>query len=191
MNSEHALIRLAVPVNNMDHVIGSEYVVTTLVEYGDFDCPTCERMNTCVRALLTHFPQQLRFVFRHFPDERVHSQALIAAQASEAAAAQGRFWEMYRLLSRNSRQLARRHLDEYAASLGLNLTRFKSEMDEEVYRQRVREHQDGARRSYVRGPPAFFVDGVMVDGSVGMHQLYGAVRRQVLRRERAPRSGQS
>jgi protein-disulfide isomerase len=87
MNGAHPLITLAVPVNDIDHVLGPEQVLTTLLEYGDFECPACERIGTSVRALLMHFPLQLRFVFRHFPNEHVHASALMAAQAAEAAAA--------------------------------------------------------------------------------------------------------
>jgi protein-disulfide isomerase len=100
---------------------------------------------------------------------------LLAAEAAEAAGAQGKFWEMHDRLLAQPRHLERRRLDEIAAELGLDMPRFKAEMDDDIYRQRVREHQDGGRRSHLRAAPTFFVNGVVQDVSGGMPPLFAAV----------------
>jgi len=170
---------LADPVTALDNVAGPEHARVTVVEYGDFECPICAAVEPAVRHLRELHAQNMRFVFRHFPLEDVHPNALLAAEAAEAAGAQGRFWEMHGLLLQNGRALGRKHLEEYAVRLELDLERFRAEMAEELYRQRVREHQEGARRSYIHGTPAFFVNGVIQDVSGGVGPLYEAVARRL------------
>lgn len=166
---------LAVPVSSGDHALGPEHAPVVVVEYGDFQCPTCKQAAPTVRMLLDRFPSRVRVVFRHFPLEDAHPQALIAAQAAECAAQQGKFWEMHDVLFANQDHLARKHLHGYAERLGLDLALFTSEMDDEVYLQRVREHQDSGRRSHVRGTPGFFVNGTILDVSFGLERLFDAV----------------
>ena len=112
------------------------------------------------------------FAFRHFPLEAAHPHALEAAQAAEAAAAQGQFWPMHNLLLSNPAQLARRHLESYAEILNLDLVRFRADLDDEIYRQRVREHQEGGIRSHLRATPGFYVNGVIQDVSGGMRRAH-------------------
>jgi protein-disulfide isomerase len=175
-NTTHAST-LAVPVEPTDHVVGPLNPRATLIEYGDFECPMCAGAEPAVRQLLRLRATELRFVFRHFPLEDAHPHALLAAEAAEAAGAQGKFWPMHDLLLADPTHLARRHLDDYAAQLGLDLARFGADLDGEVYRQRVRAHQQGARRSHLRATPAFFIDGVVQDVSGGMRDLFAAVDR--------------
>ncbi len=175
MTEEHRHPTLAVPVTRVDHCAGPEHAPVTIVEYGDFQCPTCAAVEPAIRQLRELHAGDLRFVFRHFPIEDVHPQALLAAEAAEAAAAQGKFWEMHDHLLANSRHLERRRLDEFAAELGLDVARFKAELDDEIYRQRIREHQDGGRRSHLRATPAFFVNGVVQDVSGGARELFTKV----------------
>ena len=176
MSPNRAPATLAVPVQPLDHVMGSVDAEVTVVEYGDFECPSCVGAEPAVRQLLALYGPRLRFVFRHFPQEDAHPHALLAAEAAEAAGAQGRFWPMHDLLLAHSPQLARHHLDGYAARLELDLARFKAELDDEVYRQRVREHQEGGRLSHLRATPTFFVDGVVQDVSGGLRDLFAAVK---------------
>jgi len=168
---------LIVPVNPTDHVRGDPQARITVVEYGDFECPMCRSAEPAVRLLLETHTAAVRLVFRHLPVESAHSHALVAAEAAEAAGAQGRFWEMHDLLLKQGAHLERGALDKYAATIGLDLASFKASLDDEIYRQRVREQLDGAARSHVRGTPAFFVNGHIQDVSAGMHDLRQAVMR--------------
>lgn len=172
---------LVAPVTAVDHQLGPEHAPVTVVEYGDFECPTCKQAAPSLKLLLQHFPGQVRLVFRHFPIEEVHPQALCAAEAAEVAGAQGKFWEMHDLLFANQLHLKPNHLRSYAEQLQLDLARYTAEMDDEIYRQRIREHIDGARRSGVRGTPGIFLNGVIHDVSAGMQTLFDKVE-AVLRR---------
>jgi protein-disulfide isomerase len=173
-------VSLAVPLSAIDHLIGLPNAPVAVVEYGDFECPICHAVEPAVQQLLQTHSASVVFAFRHFPLEDVHPHALMAAQAAEAAAAQGQFWPMHKLLLSNPTHLARKHLETYAESLHLDLARFRSELDDEIYRQRVREHQAGGTRSHLRATPGFFVNGVVQDVSGGMRALVEAVN-EVLR----------
>jgi protein-disulfide isomerase len=130
---------------------------------------------TTPKLLLERFPNKVRFIFRHFPLQEAHPHALPAAEASEAAAAQGKFWPMHDLLYQNQAHLKDKDLHRYAEGLGLDMARYTAEMDDHIYLQKVREHIEGGRRSHIRATPTFFVDGVVVDISFGMKALHDAV----------------
>jgi len=172
MNRPH--IDLAVPVNASDHSLGPAHAPLTLVEYGDFECPTCKNAAPTVKMLLANYEEQIRVVYRHFPLEEPHPHALAAAEAAECAAGQGQFWEMHDLLFANQTHLKLKHLHGYAESLGLDMARYTAEMDDHVYLQRVREHIESGKRSHVRGTPGFFLNGVIQDVSFGLHALFDA-----------------
>jgi protein-disulfide isomerase len=125
--------------------------------------------------LLKHFSGRLRFVFRHYPLREVHPHAELAAEAAEAAGAQGKFWQMHALLFDNQLHLKPNSLRQYAAKLELDLPRFDFEMEDHVYLQRVQEHIAGGRDSGIRGTPAFFVNGQLHDASFGFEQLQTAI----------------
>ncbi len=166
---------LAVSPEPTDHLQGSEHARVTLVEYGDFECPSCKVAVTTPKLLLERFPNKVRFIFRHFPLLEAHPHALLAAEASEAAAAQGKFWPMHDLLFQNQAHLKDKDLHRYAQGLGLDMARYVAEMDDHIYLQKVREHIEGGRSSHIRATPTFFVDGVVQDISFGMKALHGAV----------------
>ena len=163
------------PVSPTDHTIGPEHAPVTVVEYGDFECPHCKQATGTVKLMLSRFEQRVRFAFRHFPLEQVHPHALRAAEAAECAGGQGKFWPMHDSLFDHQLHLKQPQLFEYARSLGLDMARFTAEMDDEVYLQRVREHQQGGNASGVRATPTFYVDGRLVDVSYGLHALLDAV----------------
>ena len=165
---------LLVGVSAVDHVRGAERAAVTIVEYGDFECPMCRQAEPAVQQLLLHHPSTIRLVFRHFPIETAHPNALLAAEAAEAAGADGKFWEMHDLLLADGARLRRASLETYAQQLGIDMPRFTAALDDEVYRQRVREHIDGAVRSHVRATPGFFVNGMVCDVSGGMKALSAA-----------------
>jgi protein-disulfide isomerase len=170
---------LAVPLEPTDHGTGSEIARITVVEYGDFECPSCKVAATTPMLLLERFPNKVRFVFRHFPIVEAHPHALMAAEASEAAAAQGRFWPMYHMLFEHQAHLKDKDLHRYAGELGLDMARYTAEMDDHIYLQKVREHIEGGRRSHIRATPTFFLNGVVQDISFGMKALHDAVANAV------------
>src|SRR5277367_3184859 len=170
---------LAVPVEPRDHMLGSEHARVTVVEYGDFECPSCKVAATTPKLLLERFPSRIRFVFRHFLLQEAHPHALMAAEASEAAAAQGKFWPMYDVLFQNQTHLKDKDLQRYAAELGLDMARYTAEMDDHIYLQKVREHIESGRRSHIRATPTFFLNGAVQDISFGMKALHDAVARSI------------
>ena len=156
---------LAPPVGERDHVQGPASAPVTLVEYGDFECPYCGAAYLIIKKVQEVMGDQLRFVFRHFPLTQIHPHAEAAAEASEAANAQGQFWEMHDLLFENQRALDPLHLLGYAEELGLDTRKFVRELEGHVYHDRVREDFMSGVRSGVNGTPAFFINGVRYDGS--------------------------
>jgi protein-disulfide isomerase len=174
MNPTHPT-SLAVPPEPTDHGQGPEHARVTVVEYGDFECPSCKVAATTPTLLMERFPNKVRFLFRHFPVAEAHPHAMLAAEASEAAAAQGKFWPMYQLLFDNQAHLGERNLMRYASEAGLDMTRYVAEMDDHIYLQKVREHIEGAHRSHIRATPTFFINGVVQDISFGMKALHDAV----------------
>jgi protein-disulfide isomerase len=170
---------LAEPIGPADHVIGPPAARVTIVEYGDLECPHCKQAAGAVKLLLARFEQRVRFAFRHFPLEEVHPHALRAAEAAECAGGQGKFWQMHDLLFENQQHLKQKQLFEYAQSLDLDMARFKAEMDDEIYLQRVRDNQESGEASGVRATPTFFVDGRLLDVSYGLHALIDAVEQQL------------
>jgi protein-disulfide isomerase len=163
------------PLNANDHVLGPAHAPVTVLEYGDFECPSCKQAAPSVKLLLERFPNRVRFAYRHFPLEQGHPHALGAAEASECAGEQGKFWEMHDRLFAHQDRLSLPHLQAHAQEIGLDMARYIAEMDDRVYLQRVREHQEGARRSHLRATPGFFVNGRIQDVSSGLQSLFNAV----------------
>src|ERR671917_1347748 len=139
MESRSERAQLAVPVGERDHVRGPASAEVTLVEYGDFECPYTRRAHPVARRLGQEFGDRLLFVFRNFPLTRIHPHAQAAAEAAEAASAQGRYWEMHDLLFDNQRHLEHEYLRRYAHRLGFDPERFDRELAQHVYACRVRE----------------------------------------------------
>jgi protein-disulfide isomerase len=168
--------QLTAPVDTaVDHILGPRRAAVTVVEYGDFECPNCKQAAPAVKLLLERFEDRVRFAFRHFPLEEVHPHAMLAAQAAEAAGAQGKFWQMHDLLFENQTHLKAQHLHSYAERLDLDMARYTAEMDDTVYLQRVRENMESGRHSGVRATPTFFVNGAIQDVSFGLRALFDAV----------------
>lgn len=142
-----------------DHTRGSDDAPVTIVEYGDFECSYCGQAEAVIRELLSAGARDVRYVWRHLPLSDVHPNAQLAAEASEAAAAQGRFWEMYDLLLAHQGRLRLDDLEGYAAQIGLDVERFLEEMRRRAYVERVREDVASADESGVSGTPTFFING--------------------------------
>jgi Na+/H+ antiporter NhaA len=154
------ILDLAVDVDpEYDHIRGPDDAPVTLVEYGDFECPYCGQAEGAIRELLAAHGDDVRYVWRHLPLTDVHPAAQLAAEASEAAAAQGRFWDMYDTLLAHQDQLAPRDLARHAADLGLDVERFRDELRRREYAARVSEDVASADESGVSGTPTFFING--------------------------------
>jgi Na+/H+ antiporter NhaA len=158
-----------------DHLRGPAEAPVTMVEYGDFECPYCGRAESVVRELLSDFGD-VRYVWRHLPLSDVHPNAELAAEAAEAAAAQGAFWAMHDLLLDHQGELRPRDLHAYAEQLGLDLERYHEDLQRHEYAPRVEEDVDSADLSGVTGTPTFFVNERRHDGAYDIETLSAAVR---------------
>jgi protein-disulfide isomerase len=169
---------LSVPLGARDHVIGAVDGKMVLVEYGDYQCPGCGAAFDVVEELIAKLKGELTFGFRHFPLVRMHPDAHRAAQAAEAAAAQGKFWEMHALLFKRQEELGAEHLAKYAAEIGLDVERFKSELGSGKYMQRVQEDLASGMKSGVTGTPTFFVRGKKYVGPFKFEPFLAALTTQ-------------
>jgi len=176
LGTSETLVDLAMPVDpERDHLRGPSEAPVTVVEYGDFECPYCGRAEPIVRELLADFGD-VRYVWRHLPLSDVHPNAQLAAEASEAAADQGAFWEMHDLLLDHQDDLRPQDLVTYAERLGLDLERFRDDLDRHRWASRVEEDVDAADMSGVTGTPTFFINERKHDGAYDIQTLSAAVR---------------
>jgi protein-disulfide isomerase len=171
------IVDLAMSVDpERDHVRGPRDAPVSLVEYGDFECPYCGRAEPVVRELLSDHGEDVLFAFRHLPLTDVHPHAQMAAEAAEAAGAQGKFWEMHDLLLAHQDELEPMDLVGYAEQLGLDVPRFRDELRRRVYAPRVAEDVTDAEASQVTGTPTFFVNGRRHHGAYDIDTLESAIR---------------
>ncbi len=176
LGTSEVLVDLAVPVDDeRDHIRGPEQAPVTVVEYGDFECPYCGLAEPSVRELLRDFGD-VRYVWRHLPLTDVHPHAQLAAEATEAAAKQGKFWEMHDQLLEHQGALTVRDLIGYATSLGLDIERFTAHLRKHAGAARVAEDTDSADLSGVSGTPTFFVNGMRHYGAYDIESLSKAVK---------------
>lgn len=158
------MVPLLVPVGEGDHIDGSLDAPIILVEYGDFECPHCGHAYPIVKAVQRQLGDSLALVWRHFPLGEIHPHAVHAAEASEAAGVQGKFWEMHDLLFEHQDALDDEDLLAYGQMLGLDLTRYASELANGTFREKVRREFSLGVRSGVNGTPTFFINGTRFDG---------------------------
>jgi protein-disulfide isomerase len=173
---EGGVARLRLPVGERDHVQGPATAPVTLVEYGDYECPYCRAAVSIVQELQELLGDQLRYVFRHFPLTGMHPHAQNAAEAAEAAAAQGKFSEMHAALFEHQEALQDDDLMQYAADLDLDAVRIRRELGAHSHAARVREDFESGLRSDARGTPTFYLDDVRYDGIVGVRQFLAAIQ---------------
>ena len=167
--------RLTVPVSERDHIQGAIDAPMTLVEYGDYQCPYCGLAYPMVKEVQRTLADRLAFVFRHFPLVAVHPHALIAAEAAEAAGAQGRFWPMHDRLFEHQDALDPRSLIAHASALGLDVARFVEDLEAHRHLPRIRDDLESGSRSGVNGTPTFFVNGVRHEGAYDAESLIAAL----------------
>ena len=152
-------MKLAITVNEHDHCIGPADALVTVVNYGDYQCPDCHRRHREVEKMFDQLVNAVRFVYRHFPLINVHPRALPAAEAAEAAAAQGKFWEMHRHLYTRPDELEDRHLRHYAKEIGLDVDRFDRDMAGGAYRDRILDSYHNSITHGITGTPTTFING--------------------------------
>lgn len=168
--------RLTVPVDlSRDHCLGKPDAPVTLLEYGDYECPDCGRAYPHLKALQNRFPDQLLFVFRHFPQFSIHHHASTAAQAAEVAALQNKFWPMHDLLYLNQDRLDIPDLTHYALRIGLEVYQFESALSAGAGMRRVEEDFRGGETSGVRGTPTLFINALRYTGEVDLESLAEAI----------------
>jgi protein-disulfide isomerase len=162
--------------SDRDHIRGPDDAGVTLVEYGDFECPYCGQAEQVIRELLASFGDDVRYVWRHLPLNDVHLNAQTAAEASEAAASQGGFWEMHDILLRHQGELKPRDITRYAEQLGLDADRILEELRRREHSARVNEDVASADESGVTGTPSFFINGRRHYGAYDIDTLTEAVK---------------
>jgi protein-disulfide isomerase len=166
---------LAFPVTEKDHHLNSIGAKYTLVEYGDYECPDCEMGSHVVKELLRDLGENLCYVFRNFPLREVHPNAPFAAEAAEAAGAQGKFWLMHDRLFEHQTELSPSLIRRLAKEISLDVHRFEEDLRSGAPRRRVQQDQAEGTQSGVVGTPTFFANGHMKVGSYEYHPLFDAL----------------
>lgn len=159
-----------------EHARGAADAALVLEEFGDFECPYCKQAFPILRRLLAGKEASIRLVYRHYPASEAHPHAEMAAEAAEAAAAQGKFWEFHDLIFGRTGELDGKLLVGFAVRLGLNLPRFNRELETHMHQARVLQDLQAGRARGIRGTPGFYLNGKFVDTSYGLHHLRDAVQ---------------
>jgi protein-disulfide isomerase len=177
MVSPEESYRLSAPVSKRDHCQGSDTAGITLVQYGDYQCPDCQVAHLVVRLIQQQLGNQMRFVFRHFPQSDIHPEAYHAAEAAEAAASQNRFWDMHTHLFQHQSKLADSYLVEYAIVLHLDVNQFLAEMASDCHMARVEADIESGLQSGVTKTPTFFINGLKYMGEPSLSALLTTITR--------------
>jgi protein-disulfide isomerase len=176
MTQDYKAPRLTLPVGVRDHSEGPSDAPVVLVEYGDYQCPYCGAAYPIVKKIQKDLGTRLRFVFRNFPITNAHPQAQWAAETAEAAAAQGKFWEMHDYLYENQGSLGNEaFFAKYEKKLKLDSTKLEREVVQHVHSARVEEDYMSGIRSGVNGTPTFFINGLRYDGDPEFGPLISAL----------------
>jgi len=170
------MIHLTPPVGAHDHAQGSDHAPVTLVEYGDFQCPDCGYAHPVVQQLQQEFGDSLCFVYRNFPLNDMHPYAEHAAEAAEAAGAQGKFWPMHDTLFTHQHALHDPQLAQYAQKAGADPAAVTQALAEGTFASRVGEDLADGERSGVQGTPTFYINGVCFDGDWISDEFPAALR---------------
>ncbi len=164
-------------IEEQDHVRGSRDAKVTLVEYGDFACPYCARAHAALSELMQQHGERVALVYRHLPLSDLHPLAAPAAQAAEAAGAQGKFWEMHDALFENQGMLDEDALPALASNLGLDAQGFARALEDGTHGARIEAQADGARALGARGTPTFFINGERYHGDSDHASLASALKK--------------
>jgi protein-disulfide isomerase len=171
------VVRLKSSVTERDHTNGPENAPVTLLEYGNFECIDCGAVFPTIKQVQRFLGDNLRFIFRHFPSVKTHPHAMRAAEAAEAAGAQGKFWEMHDELFRHQRSLEDQHLLRYARRIGLDMQRFSSDLMENAFLAQIeREYQSALFDEHITGTPTLYINEVRYTGSTDLEGMLTAIR---------------
>jgi protein-disulfide isomerase len=162
-------------VSARDHIAGDEDAPVTLVEYGDYQCPYCGEAHSVIKRLQKPLGKRLRFVFRNFPLTQAHPYAMMAAETAEAAALQGKFWQMHDFIFENQESLEPETLPAWANQLGLDMKKFATAIKERSVVKRIDEDRASGLESGVNGTPTFFINGVLYEGDDDYESLRAAL----------------
>jgi hypothetical protein len=165
----------APPDPSRHHMLGPPEAPLQLVEYADFECPSCQAALRVLSGIRKRLGDELLLVVRHFPIADAHPMGIIAAEATEAAGAQGRFWDMYRRIYRSRRPPTSEGLRRHAVRLKLDVPRFDNELREQVHMRRVLEDFESGMHSGVNGTPTFFINGARHDDEHTANALLAAL----------------
>jgi len=157
---------LSEPVNERDHALGPATAPITIVEYGDYECPSCLNAVPVVWAVRAALGDRLRFVFRHFPRSSIHPHASEAAEAAESAADQGKFWEMHQALFDHQQELGEVDFSHLALRLGMEIYKFELSRSAQKHRGRIAAHYESGVRSGVTKTPTLFINERKYDGPI-------------------------
>ncbi len=158
--------KLKPAVGSHDHIQGDEHAHIELVEYGDYECPHCGRAYPILKNVQAQMGNRLKFVFRNFPLAEMHPHATNAAIATEAAGAQGKFWEMHDIIFEHQQHLKDTDLLKYAAQIGLNIEQFGKDFEDARHMDKVAADFESGVRSGVNGTPSLFINGEKYGGPV-------------------------
>jgi len=171
------IVTLKSPVTDQDHVAGPASAAITLVEYGNFECLQCGGAYHSLKQIRGALADQLRLVFRNFPMVQTHPRSLRAAEAAEAAAAQGQFWEMHDQLFAHQKALEDRDLIRYAARISLDIERFKRDLAENVYLPKVQSrYEHSLFAEHVTGTPTIYLNETRYTGATDVQSLLEAIK---------------
>ena len=151
-------------VSSNDHTRGDPGASITLIEYGDFECPYCARAHQSLTALLPKYGKDVRLVYRHLPLADMHPDATPAAEAAEAAGAEGKFWEMHDALFEGQDDLSDDAIVAMASHIGFDVDKLQDALERGTYAQRVASDAAAARQAGAHRTPTFFINGVQFDG---------------------------
>lgn len=166
---------LTLPISSRDHRRGLTTASVTLVQYGDYQCPACADACLIVQEIKQLLGNRLCFVYRHFPQLELYPHGQHAAEAAEAAASQGKFWEMHDYLFAHQNALNDGFLVEYAVELNLDVQRFLQEVTGDFYVQRVLEDKESGRKSGIISTPTFFINCYRYDSDWNRDSLLNAI----------------
>lgn len=160
------------PVSELDHIQGDPQAPVELLEYGDFECPHCGRAYPIIKELQKEIGPSMKFIFRNFPLSKIHPHAKPAAVAAEAAALQGKYWEMHDLLFENQKRLTSMAVLEYAQALGLDLQKFEEDLLDPKLAENIDAEFYSGMRSGVNATPTFFLNGEMYEVAAADLQVF-------------------
>ena len=169
--------QLSTPVSEDDHIYGSSDASVTIVEFGDYQCSHCLLASSVIEDVLEKLEGEIRFVFRHFPLKKIHTQSQLAAEAAEAAGAQNKYWEMHKKLYLNQNNITNEKLMELAKELELDTEKFQQDLNSHVHLKKIDNHFIDGVKSGVSGTPTFFINNKKYTGAFDVESILDQIQK--------------